>query len=543
MDVATRDLLTEGRAELARGNWAGARLALHRALSRDDDPETCYELARAEEWAGDFGAALRLYERAFAGFRSRGETRLPALIAVREVSFLHAAVYGDLAAADGWLARARRLADEAGDCPESGWVQLAEALASADPAVMLRHARAASDTAVRCADPDLRFCAMAYEGTAAVLQGRVAEGMRAVDEAAVAAFSGEVRDHLVTGEIYCKMLLCCESALDVRRAQEWTAEAEAFARRSHDTWVSGICRMHYGGILVSAGRWAEADDELNASLRIHDAGMRALRSGAVVRLADLKFREGSLEEAAALLAGNEHDPAAALPVARVHVAQGDRGTAVAVLRHALGSRGAHLSDAPLLAQLAELLAEEGAREEARTVAERIAALASRTGLPHVAALAEEAAAAVPGQVDRVSRLRAAVLAYGEAGLPWEAAGARLRLARSLPASERDGAVAEARRALGSFRELGARRGADEAAQLLRSLGVTLGPTSMRNAGLSPREEQVLRLLAAGRSNADIAGALFVSKRTVEHHVGSIFAKLGVRTRAEAIAHALRGRPG
>ena len=65
-----------------------------------------------------------------------------------------------------------------------------------------------------------------------VLRGRVAEGMRRVDEAAVAAISGEVRDHLVVGEIYCKMLLCCELTLDVRRAQQWlrTADSAAAAR-------------------------------------------------------------------------------------------------------------------------------------------------------------------------------------------------------------------------------------------------------------------------------------------------------------------------
>lgn len=539
MDVAAGDLLTEGRAELARGDWAAALVTLARALARDDDPEACYELARAQEWAGDFTAAVRLYERAFAGLRARGDVRLPALIAGRELSFLHAAVYGNLAAADGWLARARSLADEAGACTEAGWVELAQALAATDAERMAVHARNGRRIAVRFADADLGFCALAYQGTADVLRGRVPAGMRAVDEAAVAALHGEVRDHLVIGEIYCKMLLCCELVLDVRRAQQWAAHADTFGRGSHDLWISGICRMHYGGILVSAGRWPEADEQLSASLRIHEAGMRALRGGAAVRLADLRFRQGRLEEAAVLLAGNEYDEAAALPMARLLAARGDRGSAVAVLRRALTAGASIVPQAPLLALLSELLVDEGEPAQASLAADRISALARRTGLPHLAALAEESAAAVQREGDPTARLRAAVLCYGEAELPWDAGVARLRLARLLAARDPAAAAAQARVALEAFRELGAQRRADEAAQLLRSLGVRVGPRTMRGPGLSVREREVLRLMVAGLSNAQIAGELFLSKRTVEHHVSSIFTKLAVGTRAQAIASGVR----
>jgi DNA-binding CsgD family transcriptional regulator len=539
VDVAARDLLGEGRAQLARGNWAAARGTLARALAYRDDPATCYELARAEEWAGDFAAAVRLYERAFTGFRARGEARVPALIAGRELSFLHAAVYGNVAEAGGWLARARSLVEEAGDCPEAGWVALAEALAAGSAAGMARHARSAERIAARFADQDLHFCALAYQGTARVLQGRVAEGMRAVDEAAVAALHGEVADHLVAGEIYCKMLLCCEAVVDVRRATQWTADADAFGQASHDLWVSGICRMHYGGILICAGRWADAEAELSASLRIHDAGMRALRGGAAVRLADLRFRQGRFEEAAVLLSDNEYDEAAVLPMARLSVVRGDRGAAVALLRRALDRPGSPVHRARLLALLADLLARGGEREQALVAVDRLAALADRTALAHVAALAEEARAGVAPEGDEAPRLRAAVLAYGEAGLPWEAAVARLRLARRLARVDAGAAVTEARSALAGFHALGSRPGADEAAQLLRSLGVRVGARAPRRPGLSARETDVLRLLATGRSNAEIAAELFVSKRTVEHHVGAIFAKLGVRTRAAAMARAVR----
>jgi DNA-binding CsgD family transcriptional regulator len=366
--------------------------------------------------------------------------------------------------------------------------------------------------------------------------------MPRVDEAAVAALHGEVRDHLVVGEIYCKMLLCCEVVLDVRRAQQWTAVADAFGRVSNDLWASGICLMHYGGILISAGRWPEAEERLTDSLRIHDTGMRALRGGTAVRLADLRVRQGRCDEASVLLEGNEYDAAAALPRARLHLAEGDAGMATAVLRRAVGRMSPAVPEVPALTLLAEVLAAEKSASEALPLGERIRALATESRLPHVCALAERAAAAVaPWTGDaELPHLRAALLGFDEAGLPWEAAGTRLDVARRLAVTDPPAAVAEGRSALATFRRLGARRGADEAANLLRALGSPVSaPARSSGAGLTPRERDVLRLMVEGRSNEAIAQELFVSKRTVEHHVGSVLAKLGTATRAEAIARALR----
>ena len=540
--------LRAGRAALARGDWSGARSAFRAALDRADTPEACHGLACAEEWAGDFDAAVRLYERAFAGYRARGETRLPALIAGRELSFLHAAVFGNHAAASGWLARARSLADEAGECPEAGWVELAEALATEVPDEIDTHAWAAIGIARRARDPDLEFCGLGYRGMSLVLRGRVAEGMRWVDEAAIAATTGEVRDHLVVGEIYCKMLLCCELTLDVRRAQQWITTADAAGRRSNVLWASAICRMHYGGIMTAAGRWQEAEDALSTSLRLYDDGMRAMRSGAAVRLADLRIRQGRLAEAAILLAGNESDAQAVLPLARLHQVQGEAGRAAAVLRRSLGSTGTTVLHAPVLALLAEVHAVRGRLEDAHAAHQQLQDLAAGCALPHVGALAAQSAGAMSraAGADALSHYESALMGFQRAGLPWEAARCRLTIARLLSGSGPDVAVAEARAALEVFRDLGARLDADEAATVLRTLGVrSPGVPAPRTSGpLTARERDVLVLLVEGLSNQQIAARLFLSKRTVEHHVGSIFAKLGVATRAEALAYAVRhGVPG
>jgi ATP/maltotriose-dependent transcriptional regulator MalT len=536
-------LIGEGRAALARGDWEAARAAFRAALARADSPEACLGLARAEEWAGDFDAAVRLYERAFAGYRARGETRLPALIAGRELSFLHAAVFGNLAVASGWLGRARSLADEAGECPEAGWVELAEALATEDPDEIDAHAWVATGIARREGDPDLEFCALGYRGMSLVLRGRVAEGMRRVDEAAIAATTGEVRDHLVVGEIYCKMLLCCELTLDVRRAQQWLRTADASGRRSNDLWVSAICRMHYGGIMTAAGRWREAEDALSTSLGLYDDGMRAMRSGAAVRLADLRVRQGRWAEAAVLLAGNESDTQAVLPLARLHRAQGDADRAAAVLRRSLGSTGTTVVHGGTLALLTEAHAAAGRLDDARAAHDRLTELAAGCGLPYVGALAAQSGGvlAVASGEDGLSCYETALTGFLRAGLPWEAARCRLAIARLLGNSSPGLAVDEARAALDVFRELGARHDADEAVAELRTLGVrTSGIPVPRTSGtLTSREREVLDLLVEGLSNQQIAGRLFLSKRTVEHHVGSIYTKLGVSTRAEALAHAVR----
>lgn len=542
MTSTAAELLLAGKTALERGDWASARSLLSDALEHEETAATLYLLARAVEWAGDYRAAIELYERAFVAYREVGETRLPALIAGRELSFLHAVVYGNDAVAGGWLARAKRLAVEAGECVEAGWVELAAALATDDTAAKDAHIRSATAVARRLGDSDLLFCARGYEGTNLVLRGRIAEGMRLVDEAATAAASGEVKDYLAVGEIYCKMLLCCELTLDVRRAEQWLAVAASFGERSNTPWVRAICSTHYGGILTAAGRWDDAEKELGRSISLYDTGYQALRSSALVRLADLRVRQGRFDEAARLLAGFEFDSYAVRPLARLHLAYGELDSARRVLRRFLGVVGEHALQAPELALLAEVEVAAGRLDSARQVCRRLAVLAGGADLPRVSALAEYAtgiAGAAEGDPAAVDHLEAALSAFATSGLPLEEARARLAISRLLASSAPDVAVTEARRALALFDGLAAAPDADAAASHLRGLGKP-GRPAPRGAGtLTKRELEVLGHIAEGLTNEQIARRLYISKRTVEHHVGSVLAKLGVTTRAEAGAHFLR----
>lgn len=503
---------------------------------------TLHELARAEEQSGAYARAIRRYEEAFAAYRREGDRRQAAVIAARELGFLPLAVYGDDAVAAGWLGRGRRLIDEEGPCVEAGWVHLAEALGTDDPDEKGAHASTALRLAEEFGDDDLRFCALSTQGMAEVLTGRVGHGMALLDQAATAVVSGEVQDYLVGGEIFCHVLMCCELAVDVRRAQQWMREAEEFGTREGAAWVSAICRMHHGAVMTAAGRWDDAESAFTDAIALYDASYRALRSSALVRLADLRVRQGRYDEADRLLSGFEFDSYAVRPLARLHLARAEHDAARHLLASRLRGEEEHPLHAPELALLVEVELGAGDTVAAEHASVRLAGLAERSGAPLVRALADHTAgllASARGDDAAADRLRAAVAGFAALDLPLETARARLALSRVLAATAPGLAVREARAALQVFEELAAGADADLTARHLRTLGSPGRPAPRVPGALTRREREVLGLVAEGLSNEGIAARLFLSKRTVEHHVGRVLAKLGVRTRAEAVAAALR----
>jgi DNA-binding CsgD family transcriptional regulator len=506
--------------------------------------------------AGDYAASLALRERAFAHWRERGDVRRAAYLAAYQIAFDHLALFGNQAVARGWIERATHLAEQAGDCAEAGWVALSRVLYTADPVVRAELVDEATRLAQRFGDNDLSFDALAFAGLALVEEGRVSEGMRRLDEAAAAARGGEVMSPVVAGEIYCKLMVACERTLDVRRAEDWQRVTSPLGDRPAVAWASAICRTHYGGILVVAGRWDEAEHELEESLRLYDASYRALRSAALARLAELRVRQGRLSECRELLAGLALDDYALRPWARTEwLSAGDaaeRGVVAARLERALGRRRSGLLDVPVLALLTDMLVACGdvsaATRTARTMVELTAADPVDALLGYArqsdACVAAAAGGSGSGLEGVVEELESAIASFAAAQLPLEAAGARLRLAELVHAEDPALARAEARTAAESFAWLGANIELDRATALLRTLG---GParTGVRRAGsLSDRETEVLALVSQGLSNPQIAERLYISPKTASHHVSNVLAKLGVQNRAEAAAWAAaHGRTG
>jgi tetratricopeptide (TPR) repeat protein len=292
MGVATADeLLRLGREALAVADWKRARAAFEQAAAFGESAEVLDGLGEALQFSGEQARAIELKERAFAGYERRGR-RAEAAELARWLAFLHVSVHGNVAAANGWMARAESLLDGMQECAAHGWLTLDRAPWTSDASERERLAMAAIAIARRYGDRDLEFDAMALLGEAYVASGRVTEGMRLLDEAMAAVSSGEVVGVGPAGEIYCRLLSACERATDVRRAEQWLAAATRF--EAWGDFVPPTCRTHYGGILIVLGRWEEAERELLAAIRIFETGYWASQLFALLRLADLRVRQHTL---------------------------------------------------------------------------------------------------------------------------------------------------------------------------------------------------------------------------------------------------------
>ncbi|HEX9990771.1 MAG TPA: LuxR C-terminal-related transcriptional regulator [Chloroflexia bacterium] len=540
------ECIADGYGALNVGDWPGARTRFEAALGVEDSAEAHDGLGMSLWWLNEIEAAHKHRASAYVSFKKSGALRRAAGIAIwlaREQVFLH----GNASAMKGWFARAERLLNGLDRCPEQGWLALMRASMLAAPLELERVALDAIETAREFNDADLEAMGLAFGGLARVALGRVDEGMACLDEAMAMATGGELAGFQAISETFCVTLSACELAGDLVRTEHWCHAAAEFARKHNCQFLSAYCRTTYGGLLTASGRWRDAEMELLKAIETFDLGHRALRVHAVLKLADLRVCQGRLEEAQALLAGYEDQGGAVLPLARLHMARGEAQLAKAVLVQAIGGGSApELYHAPLLLLLVEALLALGDADGAHTTAQQLAELARKSQSDLLMAQADIA----EGQVRRfLGEPRAAEcfqsaldgLKHYERSLV--VSRARLEMARLLRDSDWAGAVTWARAALASFERLGATHDADEAAKLLRELGVG-GRTGPRLQGkLTRREAEVLALVASGLNNREIADRLFISAKTAEHHVSQVLSKLGARSRAEAAALALSEAQG
>jgi DNA-binding CsgD family transcriptional regulator len=342
-----------------------------------------------------------------------------------------------------------------------------------------------------------------------------------------------MRDPVAIGFSCCYLIFACERVRDFERAGQWCQRVADMSAGWNIAGLRAVCRSHYGTVLMLRGDWETAEVELT------DAG--ALLAGrpfegldAVARLAELRRRQGRHEEAAALLRRAEHNPLAVLSGGALALERGDAAAAVdGASRFLRMMAGTHTERAPGLELLAEAQAAAGAAGEAAAAAQELSAIARLAGTDPLrgAARFAQGCASAAGQDFEAAReaFEDAVGLLGKAGLPFETARARVGLASALRELGRyDAARAGYDRAVAEFADLGA-ASEERRAKLLRRT---------RRAELSAREREVLRLVAQGRTNAEIAAALVLSEHTVHRHVANVLAKLGCSKRAEAVAVAL-----
>ena len=391
--------------------------------------------------------------------------------------------------------------------------------------------------------------AIAQLGYGRVARGETDAGLALVDEAMTGALAGERSSFDTVVFACCDMLNACDVADDLERAAHWCRVADGFIERYGCPFLYAECRMLYGGLLVCHGRWDEGERELALAVGMAAGGVAAVHARAVARLVSLRLLQGRVEAAETLLVELDprHDEEVDVVVARAGVlgATGRSAAAVQLLRQAVGRARRHRAcTVALLEALADAELANGNPAGAADAAARLEELAGTAD--RAAALAADArgrAALAAGDADAAATaLQDALVRWSRLPAPFERSRCQAALAAALAESAPELAVEHARRAQGVLRELGAHAETDRVAAFLRAHGVAGGPGPRDGGAITVREQEVLALLAVGLSNKEIAARLHVSRKTAEHHVSSILAKLGLRNRAEAAAYAARGEP-
>ena len=452
------------------------------------------------------------------------------------------ALRGEMGPATGWLGRAQRLVDQVPeDCVERGYLLMPVAFqhdAAGDFEGASATAAAAVEIGERFGDRDLFALAMHGQGGWLIKAGRVREGLGLLDEAMVAATSGELSP-IVTGIVYCGVIAACEEVYDLRRAQEWTAALKEWCDRQPDLMsFTGRCMVHRAEIMQLHGAWTAAVEEAQrAGARFE----RAMNTGAAAKASylqgdvhrlrgELDAAEDAYKEASRF--GWEPQPGLAL----LRLAQ-DRGdAAAAAIRRVLGETTDTLRRASLLPACVQIMLAVGDAEAAREACRELAEISGRYESDVLAAMLDQARGAVElaGGDARaaLAPLRQASQAWQQLQAPYEAARVRVLLGLACRAvGDEDAFELELDAARETFDELGA---APDVAWVDSLAG---GAEPADTHGLTPRELEVLRLVATGKSNREIAAALVISEHTVARHVQNIFTKLGVPSRTAAGAFA------
>jgi DNA-binding CsgD family transcriptional regulator len=532
--------VARGFAALQAGNWQEARSVFEATLLEGETAEALEGLSQVWWWIGDEDQAVALRQKAHTAFRRRGD-RIRALRCALWVSDEYRTVFGDQAASNGWFSRAQRLLDDPSAAPASGWVALARASRTTDPITAEAHARLALAEAERWSDTELEAYSLAQLGLARLTQGAVKEGLSHLDEAMAIATS--LDDPVVAGDTACSLMQAAEMIGDMSPFMGWASLIQRHMVQLGHSALIASCGTCCGEVFAANGNWAGAESELLRTITaLEQSGHRSRCSHPAAALASLRIRQGRLEEAGSILAPFANLPETVEPTAVLLIAQGQPAPAVALLNRRLSAIGdTNLRSVPLLSLLAEALALRGDREGATEAAAKLERIATASGLDRIRAVALLARARSQSSdpARAASLYEEAIGLFDAANAPFEAAISRIELARVVMATDREAAVAETRTALAALDGLGATHEADRAAALLRSLGVR-GQTGAKGKDrLTERETEVLDLVARGMTNNEIAQRLFISQKTAANHVSNILMKLGVRSRTEAAAVALR----
>jgi DNA-binding CsgD family transcriptional regulator len=532
--------LARARDAYERREWAAAYETLV-DLDVSLDPDDIARLATAAYLLGRREDCLRALQRAFQVCLDAGD--VPG--AVRHGFWVSWVAFsgGDQAVCNGWAARCGRLLETVeGDPVEHGYLLIHDLFGhifAEENDEALGVAERITEYGRRFRDPDLVAHGLNAEGRVLLHLGHVREGLARLDEAMVEISSGQMHP-IFAGELYCSLIEACQEISDYGRVVEWT--------RVLTDWIdgqpglvpfTGQCSVHRGQILRLSGAFPAALEEFERAVERYlasgyeaPAGLAHGEAGEVHRIrGDHGAAEAAYEHA--LEHGYEPQPGQAL----LWLARGQAPAALAAVRRLLDGVQDPVYRSKLLPGAVEVLLGTGQVDEAAAVADELAAVAESFGCRALEAMAHYAVGcsllAQDRAADAMPRLSKAQSTWHDLAAPYEAARCRLQLGRALRSlADEESAVAQLAAALRTFEELGAAPAARETTQLLAP--ATPG-------GLTEREIEVLRLVATGRTNPQIAETLVLSEKTVARHLSNIFVKLGVSSRTAAAAFAFEQR--
>ena len=545
-DVGTvSDAIKQGRDAVLRRAWARAFQAFARAdRLRPLGPQDLEHRAVAAYMLGRNDDHLECMKRAHRAHQHAGD--LPRAARCAFWAGINFAVRGRASQAAGWFGRARRLANRAArDSVEHGYLVVPTVLglaAERDWKGVTEAAKKAERLAERHGEADLFALAAHERGHALVRLGRVEEGLRLIDEVMVSVTAGELSP-IVTGLVYCSVIAYCHDMFQLGRAQAWTQALAGWCEQQPEMVAhTGQCLVHRAEVSLLRGDWRLALQEAQRAkaqfakaMNSSAVGHALYRQGEVHRV-QARFERAEAAYLEAARSGYEPQPGLAL----LRLVQGRTAAAAGMIRRALAETTDAVRRAILLPASVEIFLTEGNTGQARVACTELEQLCKGRRSALLDALAAHSRGALELAQEKphaaLGTLRRAFEAWRQLEVPYEAARVRVLIGKAcrILADEETAALEldAARRAFSEMRAAG---------DLARVDALARATASGAGHGLSKRELEVLRYVAAGRSNKAIARDLALSNRTVDRHLSNIFDKLGLSSRSAATAFAYRNR--
>jgi DNA-binding CsgD family transcriptional regulator/predicted negative regulator of RcsB-dependent stress response len=547
--------LEAGWTALASGDWERARASFEESLLRGETPATLEGIGWGCQMLNEDQLTIDVRERAYRLYLDRGDRgsagRVAAWLSADYLMFR-----GEPAVANGWLQRSHSHLDDIEPGVDHGWLAIHEGHISLaleeDTAKARRLGAHAVQLGRTFSAPEIEMLGLGLEGRALVSEGDLEAGMRCLDEATTVALAGEARLLYCVAWACCYLISACERVRDFERAAQWCARVGSFCDQ-HEIFLLNVCRAHYASVLFWQGRWDEAESQLTSAVD----GLRVARppmvGDALARLGELRRRQGRVDDAEELFGRSESHSLTVLGRAALALDRGQPAEAGELADRYLRRfpDPSRVERAAGLELTIKALALQGEHESAADALKQLREIATRTKTrPLLAAVAASEGVLAAARGEHVAARRSfedALDLLASSDARFEAARVRLDLAETLRALGRDDqARREIGHALANFQDLGAN---GEAARAEAALAKIRGPhrelppeaADSPLGELTGRELEVLRLVAEGLTNHDIAERLVLSEHTVNRHVANILRKLGLPSRAAAAS--LAGRYG